>query len=215
MGLPSSFSNNTNPTGVELDANFAALGALTPIPCAASGTNTIALTPVAFAPAVAAYANYGQFTYICPATNTGPATAQVGALAALAIQKDTIGGPAALTGGEMVQGTAVVLMYDTSINGFHLINQPSRAVRSHTTTASIGFGALLPQSGSTATVTLGGVSIGDVIGIGFPANPTISVNMQGSVPFAGTVVVQAFNMSAATVTASPGAYRITATGYSA
>lgn len=216
--LPYSFSNNTAPTGPQLDADLAALGAIGVVPCTVSGTNTIALTQQANTPTVAGYANYMQFSGVAAATNTGAVTAAVVALGALSVYKDTILGPSALTGGEIVQNTALVLMYDSALNsgagGFHLISPPSRAVRDLTTTASITLGAMLPQTGSIATITLGGTSVGDVIGIGFPASPSIGISWAGYVPNAGTVVVQAFNLfAAATVTPTAGLYRISARGY--
>jgi hypothetical protein len=57
MALPTAFSNNTAPTGPELDGNFAAVGALTVIPCTVAGTNTLVLTPNANTPTINAYAN--------------------------------------------------------------------------------------------------------------------------------------------------------------
>jgi hypothetical protein len=219
MALPYAFTNNTSPTGEELDADLAALGALTPIPCTIAGTNTLTLATNTNTPTVSAYANYGLFTGIAAATNTGSATGAVGSLAALNIYKDTIGGPVLLSGGEIVINTKVLLMYDSTLNtgagGFHLIAPPSVATRVKTTTASITLGAILPQQGSTATVTLGGTSVADVISIGFPASPSIGLNWQGFVPNAGTVVLQVFNLFAAvTVTPSAGSYRVTAQGYS-
>jgi hypothetical protein len=85
MSLPFAFTGNVTPTGEQLDADLAALGALTPIPCTVSGTNTISLTPIGNVPNVAAYANYGQFSGVAAATNTGAVTVAVGSLAPLAV----------------------------------------------------------------------------------------------------------------------------------
>lgn len=218
MALPFAFTGNVNPTGEELDADLAALGALTPIPCVVAGTNTITLTPQANTPTVAAYANYGQFSGVASATNTGAVTVQVGSLAAINVYKDTIAGPVLLTGGEIVQNTKLLLMYDSTLNGgaggFHLISPSAQMVRNHTTTSSIALGAMNPQSGSTATVTLAGTSVGDVVLIGFPASPSIGLSWQGFIPNAGTVVLQVFNQfSSATVTPTSGSYRISTQGY--
>ena len=43
MSLPTTFAALTTATGQQLDNNFSALGALTPIPCSVSGTNAITI----------------------------------------------------------------------------------------------------------------------------------------------------------------------------
>jgi hypothetical protein len=123
MSLPYTFANLTTAQLNYLDANFAALGALTPIPCSTAGTNALALTPLANSPTVTQYANYGAFSGVVAVTNTTAVTAQVGSLPALAVYKDTSAGPAVLTGGELVAGNAFYLVYDAALNsntgGFH------------------------------------------------------------------------------------------------
>lgn len=217
MALPFAFTGNIAPTGEELDADLAALGALTPIPCVAAGTSAITLTPAANTPTVVGYTNYAQFSAVAPSTNTGAVTAQVGSLAALSVYKDTIAGPVLLTGNEIVANTKLLVMYDSALNsgagGFHLISPPSANTRNHTTTASIGLAALLPQTGTTATILLGGVSVGDIVAIGFPSLASVALAWNGYVGTLGTVTLNAFNMSSATVTPPAGVYRIDVTGY--
>lgn len=221
MALPNTFANETSPDMIELDENFAAVGALTPIPGTISGTNSITHTPLNDTPTVSAYANYMQFTGIASATNTGAVTFQVAALAALAVYKDTIVGPVALTGGEIVQNTKLILMYDSTLNGgaggFHLVSPASQVVREKTTLITIAMGAIPPNGASTATITLGGCSVADIVGIGFPGFPSVGLVWTGSVPNAGTVCVNAFNAfwTAATITPNAGSYRISTRGYSA
>lgn len=217
MALPATFTGNIAPTGEELDANFAALGALTPIPCTVAGSASITLTPSANVPTVAAYSNYMQFTGVAPSTNIGPVTFQVGSLAALSGYKDTVAGPVLLTGNEIIANTKLLLMYDSALNsgagGFHLISPPSANTRNHTTTASIGLAALLPQTGTTATILLGGTSVGDIVTIGFPSLASVALAWSGFVGTLGTVTLNAFNMSSGTVTPPAGIYRIDVTGY--
>lgn len=126
MALPYSFSNNTSPTGPQLDANQAALGAQGIIPCTASGTNTVVMTPNANTSTVSAYANYARFSSVASATNTGPVVARVGALSLLPVYWDSPSGPIALTGGEIRINCAFTLIYDSTLNagngGFHLIS---------------------------------------------------------------------------------------------
>lgn len=56
------------------------------------------------------------------ATNTGPATLNPSGFGAFAILKDTTAGPVALTGGEIVQGNPISVIFRASDNAFHLLN---------------------------------------------------------------------------------------------
>jgi hypothetical protein len=124
MALPVTFANLTNPTLPQLDTNFSALGALTPIPCAISGTNALAFAPTLNTPTVNAYVNYQSFVGVAVNANSGPATAQVGALPFLQIYKDTPAGAVVLSGSEIIPNTLLTLTYDSALNagggGFHL-----------------------------------------------------------------------------------------------
>ena len=124
MPLPVTFANLTAPTLPELDQNFAALGALTTIPCVISGTNALSLTPATNTPSINTYANYQPFSGVIVNANTGPTTAQVGALNFLTVYKDTSAGPVALSGGELIPNTLATFTYDSALNsgagGFHL-----------------------------------------------------------------------------------------------
>jgi hypothetical protein len=216
MALPFAFTGNVTPTGEQLDADLAALGALTPIPCVVAGSNNITLTPEPNTP-VPAYAPFSQYSGIAAATNTTAVNAQVGTLASLAVYKDTFAGPVALTGGEIVLNTKVLLMYDPALNsgagGFHLISPAVPYARTHNTTASIALAALLPQTGTLTTVLLGGTSVGDIVDIGFPASVSVGMSWLGFVNNAGTVTLNAFNMTAGTVTPNAGTYTIGTRGF--
>jgi hypothetical protein len=212
MALPFAFTGNVAPTGEELDADLAALGALVPIPCTVSGTNLITMTPLANTPTTS-YQPYSQYVGIASATNTGPVNAQVGSLPSLPVYKDTQAiGTDTLTGREIVAGTKLWLMYDPALNsntgGFHLIGPQVPYTRTNNTTVSLAVGSLPPQSGSVAIVTLSNTSIGDIIDIGFPASVTAGLHWQGYVPNAGTVALNVFNMSAATITPNAGNYTV-------
>jgi hypothetical protein len=66
------------------DSQFNAIGVLVDIPCTASGTNAITLTPVANTPAVTAYTDMAPtFSWQQPATTTGPVTIAVAGLSFL------------------------------------------------------------------------------------------------------------------------------------
>ena len=164
MALPVTFAAQTTPTMPELDQNFAALGALTAIPCTVSGTNTITMTPAANTPTIAAYANYQPFSGVAAATNTGAATNAVGGLTALAIYKDSASGPVALAGGEIVIGNALYLVYDSALNagngGFHLLGAVTKAntgAAPATVNSATGVtlsAAVLTGSGTTQAIQL-------------------------------------------------------------
>jgi hypothetical protein len=126
MTLPTTFAALTDATGAELDANFAALGACTTIPCSVSGTNVLVLTPLTNTPAVPAYADYMQFSFTAVGTNTTGVMAQVGSLPALDVARDTPAGRMALIGNEIVAGDFCILAFDTAVDsgagGFHLLS---------------------------------------------------------------------------------------------
>lgn len=131
MPLPNSFTSVTEATGAELDDNFAAVGALTVIPCTVSGTDTLTLAPLSNTPAISAYANHIRFSGIAVADNTGATTARIGALGALNVYKDSPAGPVALQGGEIITDCAFTLIYDSALNsgagGWHLVSTPLNA----------------------------------------------------------------------------------------
>ena len=156
-------------TTPQLDANFSILSALVPIPCTATGTNTIALTSIEGAAAIAAYQQNMLFTAIAANTNTGAATAQLTGLAALPIYKDTQTGPAALTGSEIVQLCQFTLSYDLALNsgagGFHL---------------QTGSGILSGQNLLVGTLTANSISATSITGsVGAFASLT-SISMGGA-----------------------------------
>ena len=173
MPLPFSFSNNTSPTGPQLDTNEAQLGTQTIIPCTVSGTNSLTLTPLTNSSTVASYANYNRYSGVAVQTNTGAVQARVGALPLLNVYKDTPSGPVALTGSpaEIVQNCAFTLIYDLALNsgagGFHLVSTttsitPSGGtiVGSLTITDGVSFTSnLTPASLSTASLVATGASI--------------------------------------------------------
>lgn len=122
------FENNLQNSLVALDNNFTTFGALVPVPCSISGTNSLTLTQNAAGlvptPTVAAYTTDMLFTGVASATNTGAVTATVGSVGFLNVYKDTAAGPVLLTGGEIVANNAISLRYDAALGsgagGFHL-----------------------------------------------------------------------------------------------
>jgi hypothetical protein len=174
-----------------LDDNFAALGALTAIPSVITGTNTLAVAPLATTPTISAYGNYQAFSGVAAGTNTGAVTAQVSGLGALSVYKDTISGPVALAGGEIVTGNLVVLTYDSSLNagagGFHLtvlVSQPSVGAAPATVNVNAGTtisAAALTGSGTTQAVILRTGAPGG----GFSDTTATATQIVGAIPGCG------------------------------
>jgi hypothetical protein len=144
------FENNLSNSLVALDQNFTTFGALVPIPCGVSGTNTLTLTQnaVGMVPTatIQGYSTNMLFNGIASGTNTGPVQAQVGSLGLLNVYKDTLTGPQLLTGNEIVINNAFSLRYDPALNvgagGFHLASN----------TATVG----TPLSPSSVQINSGG-----------------------------------------------------------
>ncbi len=153
------FENNLSNPLQALDNNFTTFGALVPIPCSVAGTNTLTLTQnsagLVPTPTIAAYSSNMLFTGVATGTNTGPTTATVGSVGALTVYKDTLAGPAALLGGEIINGNAFTLLYDPALNsgagGFHL------QASTETTGSRINPGAI-QLGGATLTNLLSGNS---------------------------------------------------------
>lgn len=162
MALPFSFANVTTLVTSQLDANFNALGVLTPIPCTVAGTNTLTLTPNANTSSFTNYSNYMIFSGVAASTNTGSTTGQVGALAALNIYKDSPAGPVLLTGGEIVALCQFLLIYDSALNlgngGFHLDSPANYAnITGGTVTGPTRFSSTVPtvfQNGASVSALL-------------------------------------------------------------
>lgn len=228
------FGNLTNPGLGELDNNFTQLAAMASVPCTFSGTNAITMTPLVSAIPIGTYFNYMVFMGIAVATNTGSTTASYGSLTSLNVYKDSSSGPVALSGGEIVSGNAVFLTYDGALNGgsggFHLatgpaviasglagssLRVPSSAPSSITSilsaSASITFTSLAPGGNSDQTITISGVSVGDVVALAYPATIQVGIGYYGFVSAASIVTVRAFNYTpASTLTPTGGTYRATA-----
>lgn len=167
MALPFAFSNNTSPTGPQLDADLQQLGEQSVRPCTAAGTNSITLALNANVSAITAYANYQRFSAVAAATNTGAVQARVGSLPLLNVYRDTPAGPVALAGGEIVINCAFVLTYDNTLNtgtgGFHLLSQANAFPY---TGGTISNGSITLIASTLSTVNLTGASISGPLLIG-------------------------------------------------
>lgn len=85
MALPHVFS--TYPTGnfpaSNWDDNWNAVAAMGVVQCTATGTNTIALSPITNMPAIAAYTNQQLFNFVPAANTTGSVTVNVSSVGAV------------------------------------------------------------------------------------------------------------------------------------
>lgn len=229
------FANDTTPALPDLDQNFQALGVLAPIPCTIAGTNTLALTQngagQAASLALAAYQNQVQVCGIVATTNTGAATANVGTLPQLPIYKDTLAGPVALSGGEMVAGNSITLRYDSSLNsgngGWHLVAgaqgvgntinpslvRASTGVQVGATTsptltgllsaaATLAYTLIVPGSSQDQSFTMSGLSVSDVLALGLPIPVSTGLSYSGYITNAGTVGVGTVTIRALNATAA-------------
>lgn len=176
MSLPVIFSNQTAPQLSWLDQDFAALGALTPIPCVVSGTNSLSLAPLSNTPTITTYSNYLMVSGVFAASNTASMTAAVLGLALLPVYKDTASGPVVLTGGEAIAGNFFILAYDSTLNsgvgGFHLYVSTSATATYAVTSGTNATGTWpISISGAAATVTsVTGTQINTALGY-TAANP--------------------------------------------
>ncbi len=224
MPLPVAFANLTNPTLPQLDQNFVALGALVPIPCTVSGTNTITMTPAANTPTITALAPYTQFSGVVNVSNTGATNiiaAGFNGPTGLPAYNDTPGGPVALAGGEMIAGNAFTAMYDPALNGgaggFHVYTNTfvfgSSAINSiFSRSGSITFSVVAAQGNQVQNFSLTGCAPGDIVALGLPAAVgTVSqLTFTSFVAANGSVSVVAVNSGSVSITPPSGLYRVAA-----
>lgn len=127
MSLPYTFANVTVLRTPEMDADNVALSNLGNIPCTATGTNTIALTPVAGKSAtISAYSDLAPvFAFIAANSNSGATTINVSAVGAKNLYKNN--GQTAVGSGDLISGALYLVNYNSSLNtgagGFVLVNQ--------------------------------------------------------------------------------------------
>lgn len=192
MAFTVTFAALSNATGANLDANFNQVGKIGAIPCSVSGSNAVTLTPIAGqTPTISAYATGLQFAGIVATTNTTATTLRVNALAALNCYKDTVTGPAALSGGELISGNAFTAVYDAALNsgagGWHIYT--STAFAGGTITGNVVlspgslsvFGSVASLGGATLTsMLLTGNSLSVVAPYGSFTNASIA-SLSGSV----------------------------------
>src|SRR5262252_4318177 len=118
MALPVNFaglSAGNQPLSL-IDTQSAALGALGGIPCAAAGTNAIALTPNTNTPVVLSYTDLApSFSFAAAATSTGAVTLNVAGLGARNAYKWN--GSTIVGNGDLISGFVYKATFLTALNG--------------------------------------------------------------------------------------------------
>jgi hypothetical protein len=147
----------------------------------AGGTpNVITVTDVGFNGTDGSVLNFTAL-----ATNTGPTTINPSGYGAISVEKDTTAGPLTLSGGEIIQGNVISVVYRASDNAFHILNPPIQ-------TAS---GNVAPLCGATNLKITNGTTPSSVI-----AMSASQVNMISS----GGININRSNVSVATMNITTG-----------
>lgn len=118
MSLPFTFGTvaaGAQVPGSKLDDNFNALGAMTVIPCTATGTNAISLTPLANTTVPTAYANYQMFGFVALNTTSGAVTAAFQALGTRNVY--LANGTTQAGSGDIVAGVFYIIAFNQALNG--------------------------------------------------------------------------------------------------
>lgn len=167
MAWPFTYANLTTAQMASLDTMFNAAGILGTIPCAASGNNTITLTPNANTPPVTAYSNYVRFSFVASSTSTGPVTLLVGSLAALPVYTPT--GSQAASGG-IAANALYTVAFNQNLNGggggFQIVEGPTIALNAALTSGRnrmINGGMDIDQRNEGAAVAISTQNAGSYI----------------------------------------------------
>jgi hypothetical protein len=131
MGWRTIFGNLTagNESLSLYDTQFNDMGLLSVVPCTASGTNVIALTPQGFTAVQSAYANYQLYGFVAANTSTGPVSINVAAIGALNLYLSD--GVTQATTGNIAQKAYYEIVYNLALNGgaggFQIVGSASAA----------------------------------------------------------------------------------------
>lgn len=205
MALPTIFA--TQPTGnvpaSDLDANFNAVAAMGIMQCTASGTNSITLTPAANQPAVSAYANYQQFSFVPAATPTGSVSLQVGSLALLPLYYAD--GKTQASVGAFTAVQLVIMVYNSALNsgagGFQIVSLISASQIPGTTTndnaASGNVGEYISSNlGSGSAITMSSETTENITSISLtPGDWDVYINLKYLPASAKTILLAYASLS--------------------
>lgn len=131
MSFPTIFANLAagNQRASLLDEMFAILGGAAPIPCTATGTNAITLTPNTNEYLPAAYANFQPVIFAAAASSSGSVTIRLGALAFVKLFM-----PSGLQAGsgDITSGALIIASFNSALDsgngGFQVFNATTPSV---------------------------------------------------------------------------------------
>lgn len=153
----------------DLDTNFAEVGKLTVIPCTATGTNLLTLTPFLQCPEVVSYQNTQLFSFVAENTSTAPVGAILGSLTTLAVY--------------MPGGTVQASVNDIGASTFYVV-----AYLSALNTGAGGFeiiaGIPITAFGRQVLAATAAADLGTLIGLIIASGKTVTFN--NTLTFAGT-----------------------------
>jgi hypothetical protein len=150
-----------------LDTMFGVVGNMAQVMCTATGTNTIALTPITNMPTQGAYQNYQEYGFVAAATSTSSVTINVSGVGALPLYLND-GATQASTNSLLINAYYLII-YNSALNsgggGFQLVggdnssllNSPNTWNGLNTFTAglaSTSTPATAPQFDTSGTATL-------------------------------------------------------------
>lgn len=117
MTWPTIFANlaGGNQNLALFDAMFNQVASMIAIPCTATGTNAIVLTPIGSAPTLTSYANFNFFRFLAVGNSTGAVTGQFTTLAALPVYKSD--GLTQVAANDILSGQEYVLIFSQALNG--------------------------------------------------------------------------------------------------
>lgn len=134
------------------------------VPCEASGTNAITLTPIMHDEGGATYADHMVFAAVAAATSTGAVTAAVGDLDALKVYKEA--GATQAGSGDVVAASLYFFAYnaalDAAAGGLVLIS--TATIKSSSATTGIGYATGAGGTITQATNKSTGVTLSKVVG---------------------------------------------------
>jgi hypothetical protein len=113
---PYPFGSATSPEPMSsLDTMFNQVGAMLQIPCTASGTNAISLSPNVNCPALTSYNELGGYRFVAVSTSTAPVTAQYNGLGFLPVYHAD--GVSQVSTADIQIGQQYIFTFHQSLNG--------------------------------------------------------------------------------------------------
>lgn len=180
------FSNLTSAQMSFLDNMFGYVSGFGFVPCTAAGTNTIALTPNANTPAIAAYGNYQGYTFVAAGNSTGSVTVNVNGVGALPLY--VAGGGSQAGNGSISGNVLYMIVYNSALNsgggGFVIVDATSTGGGTSDTNRLGSYKNLKIVNGATANsqavITADQIVLETSAGTFFVATPSVTISSGSS-----------------------------------